>query len=68
MHRHLSDGLCRQRRFGARLADGRFGPYVIFFRVLDDQVRIERVLHGARNLPIVLEHDSKRLVDDAAFD
>lgn len=28
--------------------------YVIFFRVLDDVVRIERVLHGARNLPAVL--------------
>lgn len=25
--------------------------YVIFFRVLDGVVRIERVLHGARNLP-----------------
>ncbi|GAB1393344.1 type II toxin-antitoxin system RelE/ParE family toxin [Rhodocyclaceae bacterium] len=28
--------------------------YVIFFRVLDGVVRIERVLHGARNLPAVL--------------
>lgn len=27
--------------------------YVIFFRVLDGEVRIERVLHGARNLPAV---------------
>jgi toxin ParE1/3/4 len=26
------------------------GRYVIFFRVLDGVVRIERVLHGARNL------------------
>lgn len=31
--------------------------YVIFFRVLGDAVRIERVLHGARNLPIVLRTD-----------
>jgi toxin ParE1/3/4 len=30
------------------------GRYVIFFRVLDGKVRIERVLHGARNLPVVL--------------
>lgn len=30
------------------------GRYVIFFRVLDDMVRVERVLHGARNLPVVL--------------
>jgi len=28
--------------------------YVIFFRVIDGVVRIERVLHGARNLPVVL--------------
>jgi toxin ParE1/3/4 len=28
--------------------------YVIFFRMLEDKVRIERVLHGARNLPVVL--------------
>lgn len=31
--------------------------YVIFFRVLGNAVRIERVLHGARNLPIVLRTD-----------
>ena len=28
--------------------------YVIFFRVLDGVVRVERVLHGARNLPVVM--------------
>lgn len=28
--------------------------YVIFFRVIDGVVRIERVLHAARNLPVVL--------------
>ncbi|MRR51583.1 MAG: type II toxin-antitoxin system RelE/ParE family toxin [Rhodocyclaceae bacterium] len=33
--------------------------YVIFFRVVDDAVRIERVLHGARNLPAVLTKDSE---------
>lgn len=32
--------------------------YVIFFRVLDGMVRIERVLHGARNLPVLLASDS----------
>lgn len=32
--------------------------YVIFFRVLDGVVRIERVLHGARNLPVVLAQAS----------
>ena len=35
------------------------GRYVIFFRVIDGTVRIERVLHGARNLPAVLESDQK---------
>ena len=29
------------------------GRYVIFFRVLGDVVRIERVLHGARDIPAV---------------
>jgi toxin ParE1/3/4 len=33
--------------------------YVIFFRVLDGTVRIERVLHGARNLPVVLGNESR---------
>lgn len=27
--------------------------YVIFFRVLDGVVRVERVLHGACNLPVI---------------
>ena len=27
--------------------------YVIFFRILEEDVRIERVLHGARNLPFI---------------
>jgi toxin ParE1/3/4 len=29
------------------------GRYVVFFRVLGDMVRIERVLHGARDLPAI---------------
>jgi toxin ParE1/3/4 len=36
---------------GLRMAA--LGRYVIFFRVIDGAVRIERVLHGARNLPVV---------------
>jgi toxin ParE1/3/4 len=35
------------------------GRYVVFFRVIDGTARIERVLHGARNLPAVLESDQK---------
>lgn len=42
---------------GLRMAT--FGRYVIFFRVLDNDVRIERVLHGARNLPVVLGHEGE---------
>lgn len=36
---------------GLRMAP--MGAYVIFFRVLGDVVRIERVLHGGRDLPAV---------------
>ena len=46
---------------GLRMAA--LGNYVIFFRVLEDNVRIERVLHGARNLPKVLDGKSKAAVD-----
>ena len=42
---------------GLRIAA--LGRYVVFFRVLDGTVRIERILHGARNLPAVLESDQK---------
>ncbi|OHC69621.1 MAG: addiction module toxin RelE [Rhodocyclales bacterium GWA2_65_20] len=37
---------------GLRMAA--LGHYVVFFRLIDRTVRIERVLHGARNLPAVL--------------
>lgn len=37
---------------GLRMAA--LGRYVIFFRILDGMVRVERVLHGARNLPVVM--------------
>ena len=40
---------------GLRMAA--LGRYVVFFRVIDGKVRIERVLHGARDLPAVLETD-----------
>ena len=51
---------------GLRMAA--LGRYVIFFRVIDATVRIERVLHGARNLPIVRQHESERVESDSAFD
>lgn len=34
--------------------------HVIFFRVLDGVVRVERVLHGARNLPVVVGKESEK--------
>lgn len=34
--------------------------YVIFFRVSDGGVRVERVLHGARNLPVVIAREVVR--------
>ncbi|MDP2824120.1 MAG: type II toxin-antitoxin system RelE/ParE family toxin [Sulfuritalea sp.] len=43
---------------GLRMAA--IGRYVIFFRLIDGTVRIERVLHGARDLPAVLGRDSKQ--------
>ncbi len=30
------------------------GNYLIFYRVLDGEIRIERVLHGARNIQALL--------------
>lgn len=37
---------------GLRMAT--MGRYVIFFRLIEGRVRIERVIHAARNLPTVL--------------
>jgi toxin ParE1/3/4 len=31
--------------------------YVIFFRIIEGQVRIERVLHGARDLPSIIRRN-----------
>ena len=37
---------------GLRMAP--MGNYVIFFRIVEGVVRIERVLHGARDFPTVM--------------
>jgi toxin ParE1/3/4 len=42
---------------GLRMAA--LGRYVVFFRVIDSTVRIERVLHSARNLPAILQSDQE---------
>jgi toxin ParE1/3/4 len=39
---------------------------VIFCRVIEGVVRIERVLHGARNLPAVLERNNGAVLRTAA--
>lgn len=36
---------------GLRMAS--MGRYVVFFRVLNDVIRIERALHGARDIPAI---------------
>ena len=36
------------------LRSARHGRYLIFFTEVNDEVRIVRVLHGARNLPPIL--------------
>jgi toxin ParE1/3/4 len=35
------------------------GNYVVFFRVLDRVVRIERVLHASRDLPVIFAGEKK---------
>jgi toxin ParE1/3/4 len=40
--------------YGAGLRSIVFGRYVIFYRVLDDCLEIVRVIHGARDIPRLL--------------
>ncbi len=47
-------GYVSREDLGPGLRMAALGHYVVFFRVLDGTVRIERVLHGARNLPVLL--------------
>jgi toxin ParE1/3/4 len=32
-----------------------FGHYLIFYTVSDESIRIERILHGARNIPVFFD-------------
>lgn len=43
---------------------GAVGRYVVFFRVLGGTVRIERVLHGSRNLPMLFGADKYTVPED----
>jgi toxin ParE1/3/4 len=47
-------GYPSRQELAADLRVAPLGSYLIFFRVVDSAVRIERVLHGARDLPAVL--------------
>ncbi|MFM8748453.1 MAG: type II toxin-antitoxin system RelE/ParE family toxin [Aestuariivirga sp.] len=38
---------------GENLRSVPFGRYVIFYTPLPDQILIERVLHGARDIPVI---------------
>jgi plasmid stabilization system protein ParE len=59
----IGDYIAKDSRANARRFVGKpIDHYVIFFRVLDGTVRIERVLHGARNLPMLFgEADNVRI-------
>ena len=46
---------------GLRMAP--VGRYVIFFRLIEGAVRIERVVHGARNLPAIIGRDRRKGVE-----
>lgn len=56
-------GYTSREDLAAGLRMAALGHYVIFFRAIDGAVRIERVLHGARNLPAVLGCDSEDSAD-----
>ena len=56
---HSPLGYAGRGDLAAGLRMAALGRCVIFFRVMDGAMRIERVLHSARNLPAVLESDQK---------
>lgn len=48
------DGYVSREDLAPGLRMAALGNYVIFYRVVERAVRIERVLHGARDLPRVI--------------
>lgn len=51
---HAPLGYTSREDLAVDLRMASMGNYVIFFRVVDGTVRIERVLHGARDFPAML--------------
>lgn len=51
---HAPLGYTSREDLAAGLRMAPMGNYVIFFRAVDGTVRIERVLHGSRDLPATL--------------
>lgn len=54
-HAPLSYAAREELAPGLRIAP--IGHYVVFFRVLGEVIRIERILHGARDLPTIFGHE-----------
>ena len=44
-----------RHEFGEGIRMAAFGHYLIFYTVDAESIRIERVLHGARNIPALFE-------------
>ncbi|MDO9451094.1 MAG: type II toxin-antitoxin system RelE/ParE family toxin [Rugosibacter sp.] len=60
---HAPMGYPSREDLAASLRMASMGRYVIFFRVLDDMVRIERVLHGARDMPAIFGQGVQRTAE-----
>lgn len=61
-----SPSLYRERpELGAGIRSSTYGRYLLLFRVLDTEVRIERVAHGSRDINRVLaEPEDNQPSDD----
>ena len=57
---HAPMGYASREELAPGLRMATLGRYVIFFRTTQGEVRIERVLHGARNLPIIFAEGSDK--------
>ena len=56
---HAPFGYATREDLAPGLGMAALGHYVVSFRVIETTVRIERVLHDARNFPPILQSDRK---------